>query len=321
MNAIVLFSHGSLLCGAGQALREQAATLEQRGLADRVRIGYLNYSEPLFADTVHQLATEGVERITVVPYFLVPGKFVRVDLPKALDAARSVHPNIAFEVTDAIGFDARLADALVDSASHPIEQSHWRDDLLAATRHCRPNPECPLYRTALCPLEPGDKPAPVSLTSSDMMRDKTQNSNGDRAEEPSESGDKDRPLDGPKAMLVMVHGSPRPIANEDMFRVVDLIRKSGQYPIVEVGFMECNEPDIPTAIDHCVGQGATSVVAVPYFLHTGTHVADDLPTLIEQATGRHSAIRFEMGSFLGRSHHLTDILVDRIQAGDPNLKK
>ncbi len=116
------------------------------------------------------------------------------------------------------------------------------------------------------------------------------------------------------ALLVMVHGSPRPIANLDMFRVVEVVKQRGVFPVVEVGFMECNEPDIPTAIDSCVAQGATEVIAVPYFLHTGTHVADDLPTLLEQARERHPHIEFRMGDYLGRSERLTDILQDRVQA-------
>ncbi len=122
-------------------------------------------------------------------------------------------------------------------------------------------------------------------------------------------------IQNPKsALLVMVHGSPRAIANADMFRVVEVVRQRGVFSIVEVGFMECNEPDIPTALDACATQGATEIIAVPYFLHTGTHVADDLPTLLEQARERYPEIAFRMGDYLGRSERLTDILADRVQA-------
>src|SRR3712207_9200174 len=58
------------------------------------------------------------------------------------------------------------------------------------------------------------------------------------------------------ALLVMVHGSPRPVANHDMYDVVDVVRERGVYPIVEVGFMEINQPTIPEAIARCVEQGA-----------------------------------------------------------------
>ena len=113
------------------------------------------------------------------------------------------------------------------------------------------------------------------------------------------------------ALLVMVHGSPRPVANGEMFRVVDAVKARGAFDHVEVGFMECNAPTIPDAIDACAASGAERVVAVPYFLHTGTHVADDLPTLLEEARERHPQIDFALGRYIGTSPRLTDVLADR----------
>ena len=81
----------------------------------------------------------------------------------------------------------------------------------------------------------------------------------------------------------MVHGSPRPVANQSMFEVVEEVKARGVFDQVEVGFMECNAPTIDEAADTCAAAGADKVIAVPYFLHTGTHVADDLPTLLDEA--------------------------------------
>jgi sirohydrochlorin ferrochelatase len=117
-----------------------------------------------------------------------------------------------------------------------------------------------------------------------------------------------------QALLVMVHGSPRPIANNDMFAVVDVIRERGVYPIVEVGFMEINEPSIPEAIERCVAQGAERVLAVPYFLHTGNHVTDDLPTLLEEAQARYPQVEFLMGDYLGHDPLLADVVAERATA-------
>ena len=120
------------------------------------------------------------------------------------------------------------------------------------------------------------------------------------------------------ALLVMVHGSPRPVANEDMFRVVDAFKSRPDaaeiFPIVEVGFMECNEPTITEAAEKCAMSGAETVIAVPYFLHTGTHVADDLPTLLDEAAERHPHVKFQMGRYIGTSPKLTEILAQRAQA-------
>lgn len=151
MNAVILFSHGSLLCGAEQALQAHAERLRRQGLASMVRIGFLNYTEPLFLQTVAECVAQGVTRILVVPYFLVPGYFVRVDLPRLLDEARTRFPKVTFTVTEAIGYDERLADALIASAqvARPLEQRQDAWEQVAA--FCRRNPECPLFATPQCP--------------------------------------------------------------------------------------------------------------------------------------------------------------------------
>lgn len=319
MNAVILFSHGSLLCGAGEALLAQASRLRERGIAPIVEVGYLNYSEPPFADTVAQVVRAGAARILVTPYFLVPGKFVKVDLPKAVAAAQTAYPNVEFVVAEAIGFDPRLADALLESASRSFGPERWREDLTRVSSYCRPNPECPLYNTAYCPKAPGDNTLAglESIQQTTLNQSVTNPQSSDTLQNISanvSAGGSLLSTTVKAALLVMIHGSPRPIANADMFRVVEVVKSRGVFPIVEVGFMECNEPSIPEAIDRCVEQGASCITAVPYFLHTGTHVADDLPTLMEEGRLRHPNTIFSMGEYLGRSESLTDILETRILA-------
>ena len=122
------------MCGAGEALRDHARRLCERGVAPIVEVGYLNYSAPPFTETVAAVVAQGATRIVVTPYFLIPGKFVKVDLPRAVEAAQTGHPGIEFIVADAIGFDARLADALIDSAQHAFVSERWREDLSRASR-------------------------------------------------------------------------------------------------------------------------------------------------------------------------------------------
>lgn len=123
------------------------------------------------------------------------------------------------------------------------------------------------------------------------------------------------------ALLVLVHGSPRPVANGDMFAVIERLRArpdaSARFPIVYVGFMECNEPTIPDAIDACVRDGATAIVAVPYFLHTGTHVTGDLPDLLDAAQTRYPEVRFTMGDYIGRAPQMAELLEKRIAELSP----
>jgi sirohydrochlorin ferrochelatase len=57
-------------------------------------------------------------------------------------------------------------------------------------------------------------------------------------------------------------------------------------------------------------------VAVPYFLHSGTHVADDLPTALEEAQQQYGHVEFLMGDFLGHDDAIANVIRDRtIEAG------
>ena len=160
MDALILFSHGSLLCGAGEALEAHAARLRAGGGWPVVEVGYMNYSEPTFAQAIDKCRAAGATRLTVQPFFLVPGFFVTKSLPEHIAQAQAAYPDLTFRVTEAIGFDARLADAVIDAALHPLGPEEWRDDLMAAARGCRARPDCPLYGTPNCPRVPApDTPA------------------------------------------------------------------------------------------------------------------------------------------------------------------
>lgn len=114
-----------------------------------------------------------------------------------------------------------------------------------------------------------------------------------------------------KTMLVMVHGSPREESNDAVRSVVQIVRASRLFEQVEIGYLDVNQPDIPSAIDSLVATGATEVVAVPYFLHTGKHVTKDLPDVLDEASLRHPHVSIRMTDYLGHSRVITDILRDR----------
>ena len=86
MRAVLLIGHGSLRPGSGAAMIRLAARAREAGVAPIVEAGFLNYSRPRFAQALARCIAQGATEVVVQPYFLIPGKFVQIDLPRALKA-------------------------------------------------------------------------------------------------------------------------------------------------------------------------------------------------------------------------------------------
>ena len=116
-----------------------------------------------------------------------------------------------------------------------------------------------------------------------------------------------------KALLIVAHGSPRAEANEPVLRLEDQVRGRGAFPLVVVGYLDCNEPDIPTAIELCVSGGAEEIVAVPWFLHSGRHFLLDLPAFFDDAMHRHPGLTIRMGDYAGHLPRMREVILARVR--------
>ena len=159
-NALILFSHGSLLCGAGEALDAHAERLRRTGTWDQSRSATSTTPSRPSPRPWRSAPPWARPAFWSCLFFWSPATLSPKALPEQLELARAAYPAIEFTVADAIGFDGGLADALIASAEAPLGPGEWRDDLTAAARGCRARPDCPLYGTPNCPRVPApDTPA------------------------------------------------------------------------------------------------------------------------------------------------------------------
>jgi sirohydrochlorin cobaltochelatase len=317
--SIILFSHGSVLCGAGESLRAMAQELEDLA-GCKVGVGYLNYSEPSFADAVDSAVANGANEIIVVPYFLVAGYFVQQKLPPLIEVAKERHPQIIFHVADAICANPLMSDIVLACAARTQTIDEWRKWWRVAPEFCRNDAACPLYDTAFCAVKenPPDPLYKGELRSGEIVP---------REKVPTELsflrthawGTRESSKSTKSALLILVHGSPREESNVDMYEVVEQVRAVQKYFYVQVGFLECNDPPIPQAIEKCIEAGAERIIAVPYFLHAGRHVADDLPGFLEEASDKYPQLEFLMGDYLGRELSLTKVLLQMAKKSSTHI--
>jgi sirohydrochlorin ferrochelatase len=277
----------------------------------KVGVGYLNYSEPSFADAVDSAVANGANEIIVVPYFLVAGYFVQQKLPPLIEVAKERHPQIIFHVADAICANPLMSDIVLACAARTQTIDEWRKWWRVAPEFCRNDAACPLYDTAFCAVK--ENP-PNPLYKGELCA-----SNSTPHSSPSFPRRRESSISPNTALLILVHGSPREESNVDMYEVVEQVRAVQKYFYVQVGFLECNDPPIPQAIEKCIEAGAERIIAVPYFLHAGRHVADDLPGFLEEASDKYPQLEFLMGDYLGRELSLTKVLLQMAKKSSTHI--
>ncbi len=114
-------------------------------------------------------------------------------------------------------------------------------------------------------------------------------------------------------IVLLGHGSRGDSANDGMMEVAHALKETGKYPVVEVGFMQRNFPTIEEAAKSCVMQGADTILLIPYFLHMGLHLQQDLPETVEILKRLHPNVRFAFGKPFAHHPGLVDIVMDRIE--------
>lgn len=114
-----------------------AARLRERGAAPLVAAGFLNYSRPALGEALGRLGARGATAVTVLPYFLVPGYFTRVALPRALDELRALRPGLPLTLAEPLGAHPALA-ALV--CRRAVEAGAGPGSAVLLAAHGSPDP-------------------------------------------------------------------------------------------------------------------------------------------------------------------------------------
>jgi sirohydrochlorin ferrochelatase len=117
--------------------------------------------------------------------------------------------------------------------------------------------------------------------------------------------------DGRRAVILIGHGSRAAGADEDMERIAEALRSSGG-GIVEICRMAGRGTPFAEAFDTCVRRGATEIIVIPYFLHFGVHLRQDIPEMLREAVAKHPEIRLVLGKHLGYDDSLAALVQKRL---------
>ena len=113
-------------------------------------------------------------------------------------------------------------------------------------------------------------------------------------------------------LLLIAHGSPYAEANTPIYKVAETIRERADYAAVQVSFMELNDPGIPKGIQKLVDREVAQIVAAPYFLQLGGHVANDLPEAVQRARASRPRIALSLADYLSYDPLFVEVIVERV---------
>lgn len=106
------------------------------------------------------------------------------------------------------------------------------------------------------------------------------------------------------AVVLFAHGARRAAWADPFRQLCTLVATAKPTWRVELAFLECMTPDLPTLAAQLAADGITHVVLVPLFLASGGHVHDDLPRLVAALATHHPHLQWHITPALGEDETL-----------------
>ncbi len=108
---LLLVGHGSRHRDGNQEILHFAAQWRERHPGWRIEVCFIEHAEVLLADGLDR-ATRQARRVLVIPFILNAAGHVKMELPAALEEARSRHPGVDFAVTRHLGMGREILAVL-----------------------------------------------------------------------------------------------------------------------------------------------------------------------------------------------------------------
>ena len=97
-----------------------------------------------------------------------------------------------------------------------------------------------------------------------------------------------------RGIVLFAHGSRDPRWAEPIEAVAARMRALDAHARVVCAYLDLMPPDLPTAVQHLLAEGACSIRVWPMFLGAGRHAREDLPRLVAALRAQHPGLRIEL---------------------------
>ena len=116
------------------------------------------------------------------------------------------------------------------------------------------------------------------------------------------------------AVIIAGHGSRRADFQKAMERVALGLRNKSKFFGVTCAYLEVASPSILEAIHNFANKGAEEIKVLPYFLLTGNHVEEDIPSIVQKARKEiGSKVQITLCPYLGYDEKIVALIQKRLK--------
>lgn len=115
-------------------------------------------------------------------------------------------------------------------------------------------------------------------------------------------------------VVLIGHGSSDKNARDAFIHIADEIRP--RYRDVHFCFLELDKPNIEEGIGQAVATKPNVILMMPYFLHRGAHIKNDVVKDVEAALAKHDFKNAFVSRHLGVDEKLVDLVVERAKEAE-----
>lgn len=115
---IVIVDHGSRRAVANKMLEDFVGRFAEQADFDVVEPAHMELAEPSIATAFGRCVQRGAKHIVVCPYFLLPGKHWRKDIPRITAEAAAAYPGVTYLITAPIGLHPQMYGVIQSQIDH-----------------------------------------------------------------------------------------------------------------------------------------------------------------------------------------------------------
>ncbi len=114
MKALLLIAHGSRLPAANAEVEDLCRRLADRLATDfdLIEPAFLELADPGIGAAMEHCIARGCESITLLPYFLVSGRHIHMDIPAIMQEQRDRNPRLDIHMAPYLGQSGQLPEVL-----------------------------------------------------------------------------------------------------------------------------------------------------------------------------------------------------------------